>query len=84
MNTTWRLGIADALATRGRVAHEETRTPRIGLPVDPRAERIRYVESDEHNRGIYELTPWGQARLEENLSSARASASDEGDEQGSN
>jgi len=40
---------------------------------------IRYVESDEHNRGIYELTPLGRARLEEHLSGA-ASASDEEDD----
>ena len=41
---------------------------------------IRYVELDEHSRGIYELTPLGRARLEENLSSARASAADEEDD----
>ena len=41
---------------------------------------IRYVESDAHNCGIYELTPLGRARLEERLSSARASALDEEDD----
>jgi hypothetical protein len=41
---------------------------------------IRFVELDACSRGIYELTPLGRARLEEHLSSARASASDEEDE----
>jgi hypothetical protein len=41
---------------------------------------IRYVESNEQNRGIYELTPLGRTRLEEHLSSAQASGSDEEDD----
>jgi hypothetical protein len=41
---------------------------------------IRFVELDACSLGIYELTPFGRARLEEQMGSARASASDEEDD----
>jgi hypothetical protein len=34
---------------------------------------IRYVELDDHSRGIYELTPLGRAQLEEHVSGTLAS-----------